>query len=73
MFLDLNSDGYWDSGPCCTSCKALILPEHKTEDVRFEHDSVHRLHEMNGLYHAECAKPYLSLARALGALGRSFF
>lgn len=73
MFLDLNSDRFWEPGPSCTSCKGLLLPDHLTEEVRFEHDPVHRLHEMNGVYHAECAKPFLSLARALGMLGRSPF
>ena len=69
MFLDLDSNGYWDAGPSCKSCKQIILPAHDTEEVRFDHDPVHRLDEMNGIYHAECAKPYLSMARALAMLG----
>lgn len=74
MFLDVGPDKFWGSGgPSCRSCKQLILPQHPTEEVRFEHDPVHRLDEMNGIYHADCAKPFLSIARALEALSRGFF
>ena len=37
------------------------------------YDSEHKLHELNGVYHSDCAKPFLSIVRALDALSRPFF
>jgi hypothetical protein len=70
MFLDLNPDRYWDEPAACKSCKRPILSEHATEQLELPFDTQHKLHEMNGIYHAECARPYLSIALALAALGR---
>ena len=72
MFLDLNPDRSWDEPRACKSCKRPILSEHATERVEMPFDGEHRLHELNGAYHSECAKPYLSLMRAL-ALTRGPF
>ena len=51
-------------------CKGPIAPEHLTETIRFDDDEEHRLQELNGTYHAECAKPILSIKRALDILSR---
>ena len=69
MYLDVSSNGYWGGeGPSCMSCKRLISANEPTEELRFGQE--HRLNEMNGIYHAECAKPFLSVIRALNMLGR---
>ena len=71
MFLDVSSNGYWGGeGPSCMSCKPLIRSNEPTEELRFEAGDEHRLDEMNGIYHAECVKPFLSVIRALNMLGR---
>lgn len=59
--------------PECKSCRKVIGPDEATEQLNFERDEEHRLDEMNGTYHAECARPYLSIKRALDALTRGFF
>ena len=41
--------------------------------MKFEPDGDQRLDEMNGIYHAGCARPILSLKRALDALRRGWF
>ncbi len=70
MFLDVSSNGYWGGeGPSCMSCRRLINANEPTQELRFGHE--HRLHGMNGIYHVECAKPYLSLMRAFNMLGRA--
>ena len=73
MFLDLNTDRYWHDAPACKSCKRPILSEHPTEQLQLPVDSEHKLHELNGLYHSECARPFLSIMRALDALSRGPF
>ena len=70
MFLNLDFDRHWDPGPSCRSCKELIRPGEATEEIRFQPHPGHRIEDLSGLYHAECARPYLSLARAFYLLGR---
>jgi len=73
MFLDLNPDRFWDEPVACKSCKRPILSEHATEQLQMPYDNEHKLHELNGVYHSDCAKPFLSIVRALTALSRPFF
>lgn len=69
MFLDLKSGDDWGD-PVCKSCKLIIGPSDPTEVLQFDQRDAHRLDEMNGLYHAHCARPYMSAMRALDALRR---
>lgn len=76
MFLDLTGHSGFPGdgpGPTCPSCKRPIAASDAAENLRFDPDPVHRLEEMNGLYHADCAKPYMSLQRALKMLTRFSF
>jgi hypothetical protein len=68
-----NSWGAWDD--VCQGCKGLIAPGQPVEHIRFDPDPSleQKLEEMNGPYHAECARPILSVKRALDALGRMPF
>ena len=70
MFLDLNPERRWDEEPSCMSCKALITVDQPSREVRLPFDAQHKTHELNGLYHFECARPYLSLIRAMESLTR---
>ena len=70
MFLDLNSERRWEEGPCCMSCKRLITSGQSTAQVQLPFDAEHKTHELNGLYHSECARPYLSVIRAMQSLTR---
>jgi len=54
----------------CRSCKAPIESDEPVEELRFENQSGQRLEELNGAYHARCARPFLSIKRALDALSR---
>lgn len=56
--------------PQCKGCNRPFEPDERVEEVRFDPDPVHRLEEMNGQYHARCAKPLISIAHALSVLGR---
>jgi len=73
MFVDLNPERRWDEGPSCVSCKRLIASDEPTEQVRLPFDANRKTHEMNGIYHLECARPYLSIIRAMNALNRNLF
>jgi len=76
MFLDTNSQGggFWGpSEPICKRCKNPIAANTPSEDLHFDHDPEHQLHELNGTYHAACAAPLLSVKRAMDMLSRSFF
>lgn len=67
------SDSGWGGEPHipeCKGCKRPIEPGESIEEVRFDPDPVHGLEEMNGQYHVRCAKPLISIARALTLLGR---
>jgi hypothetical protein len=57
----------------CQSCKNPIGRNEPVEELTFAPDEKHRLEALNGPYHAACAKPYLSIKRALDALSRGFF
>ena len=73
MFLDSGPMGMPWGGPReteCKSCRMPILGGQPIEEVRFPPDCEGA--EMSGLYHAECAPPFASIAHALGMLGRSF-
>jgi len=71
MFLDEKSHGEpWGEGPLCRSCRQPIDPAEPIERLNFDNQREHRLEALNGAYHARCAKPYLSVKRALDALGR---
>lgn len=59
--------------PTCKSCRQPIAHGHHSEELRFTPDPEHRLEELNGTYHAECARPYLSIRHALDMLGRIGF
>lgn len=60
-------------GPVCKSCRRPIGHDEPAEQLQFESHPEHKLEEMNGTYHAECARPFLSIKRALDILGRGFF
>ena len=62
----------WQPAPRCRSCKQPIDAGQPTAELSFEHDAEHRLDEMNGTYHADCAQPYLSIKRALDMLSRGW-
>ena len=74
MPFDSLPGGFWGpdgpDGPWCKSCKRPIAPDEPVEDLRFEYDPGHKLDELNGAYHAECARPFLSVKRALDMLVR---
>jgi len=70
MFLDLDPNRSWDEGPSCMSCKRLISGDEPTERVELPFDEEHKTHELNGIYHSECARPYMSMIRALEMLNR---
>lgn len=71
MFLDLKrSDGPWDAYPSCTSCKQFIKADQSSQRVSLPFDAEHKTHELNGLYHSECARPYLSVIQAMEMLTR---
>jgi hypothetical protein len=71
LFLESKAHGEpWDEGRTCRSCKLPIGPADPVEELRFEDHGEHKLAQMNGAYHASCARPYLSIKRALDMLGR---
>ena len=73
MFLDLKAGDDWGSGPMCQSCKQPIGAADATQTLHFGNHGEHRLAQMNGIYHSICARPYVSMLRALEALrGLSF-
>lgn len=62
--------GPWDEpwGACCKSCQMPIFPDQEIEHVHFPEGA--EVDDMSGTYHAECAKPYASIARAMNMLSR---
>jgi len=74
MFLDSNPLGpHWGETPrrACKSCRRPILEHHRVEEIQFpEHASSA---DMSGSYHAECAKPFSSIAHAMNMLSRFNF
>ena len=74
MFMDIPSHGEpWGEGRRCRSCKLPIDPAEPVEELRFETGSGHKLEELNGAYHARCARPLLSVKRALDMLSNLGF
>lgn len=70
MFRDAaapGGSGWEPSGPHCHSCRKAIAPGERTAQVRFDEDD-ERLRTLNGLYHHSCARPILSVKRALDML-----
>ncbi len=70
MFMDVTEPGGpggEPSQPHCHSCREAITPGQPTAEVRFD-DGDERLQALNGLYHHGCAKPILSVKRALDML-----
>jgi hypothetical protein len=65
---DLGGDDPWWQR--CKSCKRPINAHQKVEKIQLPHDPVHGADKVNGTYHAECAKPFLNLVRALDAMRR---
>jgi hypothetical protein len=58
-------------GACCKSCRLPIFPDQDSEEVRFPEGTESA--QMSGPYHAECAQPFASIARALDMLNRPWF
>jgi hypothetical protein len=54
----------------CPSCKQPIAPYQPVEHIQLPHDPMHGADKVNGTYHAECARPFLSLVSALNTLRR---
>ncbi len=72
MFMSafMPGDPWGPAGPRCKSCHEPIAPDAPSEDLRFDAHPGHDLEEMNGTYHAECARPLLSIKRAMDMLSR---
>ena len=76
MFFDPGpTGGPWGDPPApeCKGCRRPIGADEPTAEVDFEPGGEQRFDEMNGLYHAECARPILGLKRALETLRRGWF
>ncbi len=52
-------------GRMCRSCRHPIAPGEASETISFDNDPDRKLNDLNGLYHARCARPFLSLARII--------
>lgn len=59
--------------PVCKSCQQPIGAGEPVETMKFDAGNAHQLEQLNGDYHADCAKPFMSLARAYRMLGQSYF
>jgi len=73
MFMDIPAGGEGGCEPIlprCRSCKQPIPPGSPSATLTFPVDSEHHLEELSGLYHADCARPFASLQRALDVLSR---
>ncbi len=71
MAFDAMPDGDpW--GPMCRSCKRPIGKNEPMTEVRFEVDPERKLEDLNGPYHAQCAKPFLGLAAVINLKPFSF-
>ena len=64
--------GPWDDpwGASCKSCNMPIFDDQPSEQIAFAQDNGHKLEELNGTYHVECARPILSAKRAFDMLSR---
>ena len=54
----------------CKSCKRPIAANEPVEHIKLDPDASHRAQEVNGIYHADCARPFLNLVRALNTMRR---
>ena len=72
MFMSdfMPGDPWEPSSPTCKSCRLPIAHDAPVEHLRFDAHLGHDLEDMNGTYHAECARPLLSIKRALDMLSR---
>jgi hypothetical protein len=75
MFMDIPAGGEGDYEPIlprCRSCSQPIPPGAPIETLTFPVGGEHRLEQLNGPYHAACARPIASLQRALDKLSRGW-
>ena len=75
MFIDIPAGGEGAFEPAelrCRSCKLPIAPGAPSQILTFPAGGEHRLEELNGPYHAACARPFASLQRALDVLSRGW-
>jgi hypothetical protein len=75
MFMDIPAEGEGGNEPIlprCRSCKEPIAPDSPSATLTFPADDDFHLEELNGSYHADCARPFASLQRALDALTRGW-
>ncbi len=73
MFMDIPARGEGDYEPFvprCRSCRQPIPPGAPREILAFPPEGEHRLDELNGPYHPDCARPFASLKRAMDMLSR---
>lgn len=54
----------------CPCCNQPIAAHEPAETIQLPHDPLHGADQINGTYHAECAKPYLNLVGVLDKLNR---
>lgn len=65
----------WSGGsndPTCTSCHRPITAQQRSVRIEFPNDP-HGYRGLSGLYHAECGKPFQSLASAMDVMSLSRF
>lgn len=75
MFMDIPAGGEPGPEPIpprCRSCKQPISPDEPRRTLTFPSNSDYRFDELNGLYHAACARPFASLQRAMDMLTRGW-
>jgi len=60
----------WDNPrrSLCRSCRRPIAASDQMQTINVGYDPAHQVHQVNGAYHAACARPYLSLLRAFEAV-----
>jgi hypothetical protein len=72
MFFDSSCgggpSGDGSSRPQCPCCKLPITPDDMIARVQLERDDASGVHQINGTYHAQCARPYLSMVRTLASI-----
>ena len=75
MFMDIPAGGEGNHEPIlprCCSCKQPIALDEPHEVLTFPAGGEHRLEELNGPYHAACARPFAGLQQALDMLSRGW-
>ena len=71
----MDYDPRWGGGsndPSCTSCQRPITAQQRSIRIDFANDP-HGHRGLSGLYHAECGKPFQSIAHAMNMLSVSRF